>query len=93
MRLELPDGQWAELRERLSYGQARDIRRAGLAAEQDSILLADLDLAYVVDVKEPERAADVVIQAIAKEAMKVWSRKPNPKASSETSPSTLRALG
>lgn len=28
MRVELPDGQWADLRERITHGQDKEIRRA-----------------------------------------------------------------
>ena len=35
MRLELPDGQWAELREELTHGQTKRLQRALLRAGQD----------------------------------------------------------
>lgn len=88
MRLELADGQWAELRERLTYAQAREIRATLLAVDEDHARLADLDLglvrAYVsswhvldleanaVALDQPQSAPDDVIQAIAVEAMRRW---------------------
>ena len=48
MKLDLPDGQWAELRERLTYGQAKVVKRAYVAIQQrDDDALVDLDLALL----------------------------------------------
>lgn len=47
MRLELPDGQYADLRDRLTYDQAREVRRAFLAKEIDPMSMADFDLTLV----------------------------------------------
>lgn len=87
-RLVLPDGQWADLRERLSYGDAHAVKVALLRSEQDPILKADVDIALVrayveawhvlsldgsaVPLPEPELAPDDVIQAIALEAIGKW---------------------
>lgn len=46
-RVDLPNGQWAELRERLTYAQAREVRRALLATNEDPLAFADFDLAVV----------------------------------------------
>lgn len=35
MRLDLRDGQWAELREHISHGQDKDIKRAQMRARLD----------------------------------------------------------
>jgi hypothetical protein len=35
MRAELPNGQWADLRERLTHGQDKEIRRALVKAQMD----------------------------------------------------------
>ncbi len=93
-RLDLPEGQWADLRERLLYPQARSIRAGILAASTDEGAV-DFDLiavrAYVsawyvldlagesVPLEAPERAPDDVIQAIAKAAMQKWNGTPDPK--------------
>ena len=88
MRLELGDGQWADLRERLTYGQAQPIRQVLARADQDREALADLDLILVagyvsawhvldldgnaVPLDHPELAPDDVIQAIALKAIDLW---------------------
>lgn len=80
--------QSATLRERLTYGQARMVRAAMLAADADKAALADLDLelvkAYVsawtvldlagepVSLDTPELAPDDVIQTIAVKAISIW---------------------
>lgn len=84
MRLELADGQWAELRERLTYGQAHGVRAAYFAIESNPQAKADLDIALVrayisnwhvldvngqaVSLDTPEQAPDDVIQAISQQA-------------------------
>lgn len=109
MRLELPDGQWAELRERLNYGPARDVRRAFVLADVHDGFKADVDLALVkayvsnwnvlsaegtaVPIETPENANDLAIQKIAAAALEVWNDQADPKDGSATSPSGLRALG
>ena len=88
MIVQLPDGGTATLRERLTYGQARGVRAALLAADADRAAMADLDLALVrayvsawsvvdlagegVSLDTPELAPDDVIQAIALAAMDAW---------------------
>ena len=103
MRLELPAGQWAELRDRLNHGQAREVRRALLAAKEKFSDAADLDdvmvRAYLVSwsldrpVTELDGADDETVVEIALEAMRRWQGKPDPKDTTEPSPTTLRALG
>jgi hypothetical protein len=89
MNLPLKGGQQATLRDRLTYAQARSIRVAMLAANDDKRLMADLDMvmvkAYVsswnvldvegkaVPVDQPELAPDDVIQAIQVAALELWS--------------------
>ena len=109
MRIDLGTGQWAELRDRLSYAQARDVRRAFVASQDDRALLVDLDIAlcrayvaswtvldtegHAVPIDAIESAPDDIIQAITAEALQIWNGKADPKDTSGTSPSTLRALG
>jgi hypothetical protein len=48
MRVELPDGQWAELREgRLSYEQAGPLHRMFIAAAANIVDIADLPILLV----------------------------------------------
>lgn len=79
-RLELPAGQWAELRDRLTYAQARELRLAYFHAQADPMAQADYDLTVVrvfvtswhvqdfeghpLALEQPELAPDAVIQAI-----------------------------
>lgn len=95
MRLDFRDGQWAELRERLTYAQARDVRRASLAIRSDTQALADFDIALVrayvsawevrgidgvaVQLEWPEFAPDDIIQSISARALEVWNGQPDPK--------------
>ena len=95
MRLELPDGQWADLRERLTYAQARDVRRASLSIRGDDLAMADFDLvlvrAYVsgwhvlgidgaaVPLEGMESAPDDVIQVISSKALDLLNGAPDPK--------------
>ena len=101
MRVDLPDGQWADLRERLSYAQARDVRRASLAIRADAEALADFDIALVrayvsawhvlgidgtaVAVDNPEQAPDDIIQPLAARALEVWNAQPDPKGTPASS--------
>lgn len=89
MRLALADGQWCELRERLTHGQARELNRAFLAAKADPSLAADVPLAlmqaYVsawhvldfdgnaVPLDTPEQAPDSVLVDIAAAAVDLWN--------------------
>ena len=95
MRVALPEGQSADLRERLTYGQAREVRAALVAIETDRAALVDLDLALVrayveswhvlgvsgdaVPLASPETAPDDVIQTVSSAALKLWNSKPDPK--------------
>ncbi len=99
IRLDLPEGQWADLRERLLYEQARTIRAVLLS---DSAAL-DFDLTvvrayvsnwYVLDlagepvpVETPEKAPDDTLQAIARRGADIWNGKPDPKGTPEPSAS------
>lgn len=92
MRIELTGGDWADLRDRLLYGQAREVRLAMVAIEADKAAMADVDIvlvrAYVADwhvhdlagelvpLDTPEAAPDDVIQAIALAGMELWKGKP-----------------
>lgn len=89
MRLELPRNGWAELRERLTYGQARDLRVAFLKAKSDEAVAADLPLflmrAYVsswqvtdfdghaVSLEDPEQAPDDVLIEISAACIDLWN--------------------
>jgi hypothetical protein len=100
VRLQLPEGGWADLRERLLYGAAREVRTVLAEAR-----LVDLDLALVkayvsdwavtdpdghsVPLDKPESAPDDVVQAIARDALKLWNADALPKATPEPSPSPL----
>jgi hypothetical protein len=88
MRVPLQGGQHAELRDRLTYGQARIVRAAMVAIDIDKAALPDLDLALVcayvsswnvldldgnaVGLDTPELAPDDMIQAIALAALAKW---------------------
>lgn len=108
MRVALQEGRHAVLRERLTYEQGRTVRAALLAAEADRTAMADLDLALVrayvaswdvvdldgatVDLAEPQRAPDDVIQDIALAAMDLWKgRRDVPKATGARSRNTRPA--
>lgn len=106
MRVELPNGQWAELRESLTYGQARGIRRIFLAANDDHGLLADVDFEMVkayllswnvqstdgssIGIEQAEEAPDAIVQAIKDVVWDLWNGKPDPKDTTATTPTTLR---
>lgn len=95
MRVDLRDGQWADLRERLSYAQARDVRRASLAIRDDPLATADFDIAIVrayvsawhvlgldgaaVPVDTPEAAPDDIIQRLLAWTLDIWNGQPDPK--------------
>jgi hypothetical protein len=107
MRLPLPGGQYAELRDRLTYQQARAVRAALLAVEADRAALVDLDMALVgaylvswnvtdldgqsVPSDRPDAAPDDVIQAVAAAAIAAWKGTPAPKGMPAPSRTTRRA--
>ena len=80
MRLDLPDGQHAILREKLTYAQARELRLAYFNAQKDVAAQADYDLTVIrvmvsawhvldfdgqaVSLDQPQQAPDSIIQAI-----------------------------
>ena len=43
MRIDLPDGQWAELRERITHAQDKDIKRLITKAQKDEEVWLDVD--------------------------------------------------
>lgn len=45
-RITLPRGQWAEIRERLSHGQAKDLRRAWIRARAEPEEKVEVQSAY-----------------------------------------------
>lgn len=47
MRLDLRDGQWAELRERISHAADKDIKRAYVALRGDPAAVVDIATLYV----------------------------------------------
>ena len=101
MRLDLPDGAWAEVRERPTHAQVNLVRRALLRVGEDVTAGADVALAMVTayvsawSVRDAEghevpldRAADApddVITAVAKAAGEQYRATPDPKGS--TAPS------
>lgn len=107
MRVELPGGGWADLRERLLYGQARDVRVGLVESQRDPAALVDFDLvlvrAYVeawsvvdpdghaVPLESPELAPDEDVQAIVQAAMGLWNGRPDPKGTPGRSPTRRRA--
>lgn len=54
MRIELPDGQWAEVRDRITHGARKAVIRAVL--EDDLAGMAAITMAYVSawEVKDPD---------------------------------------
>jgi hypothetical protein len=109
VNLPLPGGQSATLRDRLLYGQARSVRAALVAMENDPAAAVDLDMALVrayveswhvmgldgaaVPLDTPELAPDDVVQAIAVEAIGIWRAAVLPKAGPGPSLSTLPESG
>jgi hypothetical protein len=101
VRLELRDEQWAELRDRLTYGQAREVRVAYIGAGGTG--LADLDMAFVrayvadwrvlslegapLSIDRATDAPDDIIQAIAEKCLAIWNGSPDPKGTNGSSPS------
>jgi len=89
MRLPLTGGMEATLRDRLTYGQARDLRVAFLQAKDDPAAAADLPLAlmrayvsawtvldfdgHAVSVDTPEDAPDDVLIEISAAAIDLWN--------------------
>ena len=47
MRVELPDGQWAELREELTHGQTKRLKRAIFRAVEDTAAGPDVDTEFI----------------------------------------------
>lgn len=107
MRLELRDGQWADLRERPTLAQANLVRAAYVAAGGDSAAVVDIAAAavaaYVSDwhvlgedghelgIDQVQDAPDDVVQAIAAEALRIFRGAPDPKGSTAPSASPRRA--
>ena len=60
MRIELRDGQWADLRDRITHGVDKDIKRAVVRAQRDSLDAFDYETvvtrAFVRDwlVRDPD---------------------------------------
>jgi hypothetical protein len=107
VRVELPEGQWADLREWLPYGLARSVRRASLATRDDPAALADFDIALVrayvvnwhvlangeaVPVDRLEDAPDAIVQELFAECLARWNGAPAPLGGSADTPTTLQAL-
>lgn len=102
MRIELRDGQWAELREHPSHGQVNIVRRALLRAGEDLEAAVDVALAYVsayviawsvhngegdVPLSSAVDAPDDIVQAIAAAAQGLYAGRPDPKDSAGPSDS------
>lgn len=47
MRLELRDGQWAELREHITHGQDKEIQRSYVAARHDPPAVVEVQTTFV----------------------------------------------
>jgi hypothetical protein len=107
MRLPLEGGQWADLRDRLTYGQGHAVRVALMAVDADRTATVDLDIALVrayvsawnvldldgnaVPLDQPETAPDDVIQAIALAGIQAWKGKLDPKGMTALSATTSKA--
>ena len=107
MRVALPEGQWADLRERLTYGQAREVRAAFLRIKDDPVSAADLDVALIrayveawhvlaidgtsMALDKLTDAPDDVIQTLSLEAIAIWQGKPDPKDTTKHSATTSQA--
>lgn len=106
-RLPLEGGQWADLRERLTYEQGRAVRVALLAIEADRAATVDLDLTLIksyvaswnvldldgnaVGLDTPEQAPDDTIQTISIAAINAWKGRADPNAIAARSRTTSRA--
>ena len=100
MRLDLPDGQWADLREWLTHGERKAVQRAFFAASKDVEASPDMDTAlvraYLVDWKVNGRdghelpvtaiddAPSEVVSQIAAESLALWNGRADPNASGGT---------
>lgn len=94
-RIDLPDGQWAQLRERPTHAQLNVLRRALLRAGDEAEAGADVALAYVsayveawevkdlagnqVPLDTAATAPDDIVSAIAGECKERWLGRPDPK--------------
>ena len=93
MRIELPDGQWVEVRERISHGARKKVIRA--VEEDDLEGMAAITMAYVIawEVRDPDgvpipfdapdafdRTPDDVAKQLYDEVLKRW------KSLTDTSP-------
>lgn len=74
MRVELRDGQWAELRERITHGQDNDIRRARQLGLEGAVDWADVLVATFV---ESWHVLDLDGQAIPWEGVSSLARAPD----------------
>jgi hypothetical protein len=106
VRIDLDDGQWAELRERPTTNQLNIVRRALIRFAEDRETGPDLFLAYVeayvsdwhvladgaaVPLASAGDVDDVIIQRIAYEASELYKGRPDPKASGARSGSSSSA--
>lgn len=83
MRVELRDGQWAELRERISHGQDKHLKRTWRISQNDPERYGDMDTelirAYVTgwSLSAPLGDIDGIdsddADTIAKEAAQLWT--------------------
>ena len=109
MRVDLPGGAWAELRERPTHGQVNLVRRALLLAGVQAEEAAGVAAAYVqcyvsawsvkntegneVPLERVEDAPDDVVQAMAHAARKLYEGRPDPKGSTDPSERSQQAGG
>lgn len=107
MRLPLPEGQWAELRERLTYEQGREVYAAFIAVDKDRAALVDLNIVLVrnyvsawsvrdldgadVPLEAPEGAPWDTLTDIAAKAIDIYKGRKDPKAGAGRSTTTSPA--
>jgi hypothetical protein len=77
MRIELRDGQWAELRERISHGQDKEIKRAWVRGAADRDLLVDAQTTVVRQFLRAWYVNDLDGQPIAADAADAVERMPD----------------
>lgn len=97
MRVELPAGEWAELRPWLTHGERKSVQRAFLSASLDEREGPEMDTALVraylvewnvtgrdgheLDVSAVDDAPSEIIDVLARAALTLWSGRADPNAS------------
>jgi methyl coenzyme M reductase gamma subunit len=105
IRLDLPDGEWADMRTVLTHGQANGLRRAFLRVSQDVTTEPEFNTAVVTAYVEAwsvrgvdgaplapsqiDDAPEPVIEAIVAKGLDLWLNRADPNASAAKSTTTL----